>query len=61
MREEDPNSYGFIPTSDDRDLYARVKGFMLEYWGERCKLSDPGCVLCKAWSAFDTIFEGLEI
>jgi hypothetical protein len=26
---------------------------MLEYWGERCKDFDGGCVLCQAWKHFD--------
>ena len=26
---------------------------MLEYWGERCKDFDGGCVACQAWKHFD--------
>ena len=26
---------------------------MLEYWGERCKDFDGGCIACHAWKHFD--------
>lgn len=30
---------------------------VLEYFGERCEIHDPLCVLCKAWECFDYLFE----
>lgn len=27
----------------------------LDYWGERCSTSEPGCSVCIAWAIRDTV------
>lgn len=27
--------------------------FMLDYWGERCEVDQPGCACCDAWHQYD--------
>ena len=33
--------------------YELMEERMLEYWGERCKDFDGGCIACHAWKHFD--------
>ncbi len=42
------------------DLRKDLIVWMELYWGERCGDFEPDCCCCKAWKAFDVLFEGLD-
>lgn len=43
-----------------RDVRENLRKWMILYWGERCPDVEESCLCCRAWKAFDTIFENLD-
>ena len=49
-----------ITAKQDSEIKQEIREWMEQYWGKRCPDHNKNCCLCKAWDAFDVIFNGVE-